>query len=396
MGREFRLPDLGSGLQEGQIVRWCVAVGDAVQSEATLCEIETEKSVIEIPVPYDGVISRLACDAGERVKVGDVLAVFESGDAAVEPMPSADVQAPPAEPVAGPVAASTVTAQQADTGSNRRRAMPAARRLAASQGVDLAAVEGTGKGGRVTKQDVMRHAAAGTAVEPPPAAEGRFERFSMIRQTIAENMARSWREIPHVFSRIEVDARRLLEARKVLGEELGHKVPLEALLTFAVLPALKAHPVFNAVVRDGGIEYYGRYDIGAAVDTPDGLVVPVLRNADRLSLPEMVAALADLQERAARRRLPPDLLKGATFTVNNIGALGRIMGTSIIPLGTTAILSVGRATPRVTLVDGRLENVATMEVSLAFDHRAIDGGMASRFLETVARRLEHPVAGLLG
>ncbi len=268
--------------------------------------------------------------------------------------------------------------------------MPSIRRIAKEKGVDLKLIAGTGKRGRITRADV--EAAANTEVAASPA--GRRERFSMLRATIARNMARSWREIPHVFSRIEIDASRLLEARKALSDELGQKVPLEAFLIRACLPALKRHPVFNAAVDGDGLVYHDGFHIGSAVDTPDGLVVPVLRDVDTLGWRDLVARLTDLQSRAAARKASPAELSGPTFTVNNIGALGRIMGTSIIQSGTTAILSVGRATQKPVVSNGQIAIAPMMEVSLAFDHRAIDGGMAGRFLEDVAARLEHPARGL--
>ncbi len=432
MAREFRLPDLGSGLQEGEIVRWCVAVGDTVASEAALCEIETEKSVIEIPVPYDGRVASLACAEGERVKVGDVLAVFETGSEAATPQQTTDVAASAAQSTgiaahstgarqatatpaqlggaspaalggqskvasdpapAGTAASVTPSATSAETSAStsaRPRAMPSIRRIARERGVDLKLIAGTGKRGRITRADV--EAAANS--ETVTSSAGRRERFSMLRATIARNMARSWREIPHVFSCIEIDASRLLEARKALGEELGQKVPLEAFLIRACLPALKRHPVFNAAVDGDGIVYHDGFHIGSAVDTPDGLVVPVLRDVDTLGWRDLVARLSDLQARAAARKASPAELSGPTFTVNNIGALGRIMGTSIIQSGTTAILSVGRATQKPVVSNGQIAIAPMMEVSLAFDHRAIDGGMAGRFLEDVAARLEHPARGL--
>ena len=217
----------------------------------------------------------------------------------------------------------------------------------------------------------------------------------MIRRTIAERLSRSWREIPHVFTRMEIDATRLLVDRKALVEELGIKIPIEAILVKACLPALKEFPYFNATVVDDGIQLHRHYNIGVAADTDTGLVVPVLKEADRLSLRETAAVLQDLMPRAVDRKATPEELSGATFTVNNIGALGRIMGTSIIPEGTTAILSIGRAVEKPVVRDGAVEICPILEVTLSFDHRAIDGGLAQQFMTRVCENLEEPVKALL-
>jgi pyruvate dehydrogenase E2 component (dihydrolipoamide acetyltransferase) len=217
----------------------------------------------------------------------------------------------------------------------------------------------------------------------------------MIRKTIAARLSRSWQEIPHVFTRIEIDATRLLVVRKALIEELDTRIPIEAILVKACLPALKEFPAFNASVVDDGIEMHQHYNIGIAADTETGLVVPVLKDADRLSLREMVASMLDLLPRAVQRKATPEELSGGTFTVNNLGALGKISGTSIIPHGTTAILSVGRAVEKPVVRDGEITIAPVLEVTLSFDHRAIDGGLAQRFLNRIQENLEEPVKALL-
>ena len=217
----------------------------------------------------------------------------------------------------------------------------------------------------------------------------------MIRRTISDRLSQSWQEIPHVFCRIEIDATRLLVVRKALIEELECKVPLEAILIKACLPALKEFPHFNATIVDGGINLLKHYNVGVAVDTETGLVVPVLKNAQNLSLRETVNSLLDLLPRAVDRKASSEELTGATFTVNNIGALGHLMGTSIIPHGTTAILSVGRAVEKPVVRDGQVEIAPILEVTLSFDHRAIDGGLAQRFMARIRENLEEPVKALL-
>lgn len=400
MSKEFCLPDLGSGLQEGQIVNWLVEVGQEVSTTDNLCEVETEKAVIEIPVPYAGTVLELRAAVGDAVEVGSVIAVF--GDAG-----EATAPATPAQPAAVPAAGSSAPATQAPAPSTsstgRIRAMPSIRRMAKEHGIDLATVPGSGRHGRITRKDILamldNKAPASTPATEAAAVtapgQSRFEPFSMIRKTIAERLSKSWQEIPHVFTRMEIDATRLMIVRKALIEELDSKIPIEAILVKACLPALRQFPEFNATVVEGGIEYHEHYNIGLAADTETGLVVPVLKDADRLSLRETVASLLDLLPRAVERKATPEELSGATFTVNNIGALGHLMGTSIIPYGTTSILSVGRAIEKAIVRDGAVEVAPVLEVTLSFDHRAIDGGLAQRFMAKIRENLEEPVKALL-
>ena len=401
MQKEFCLPDLGSGLQEGQVVNWLVEVGQDVTSTDNLCELETEKAVIEIPVPYSGKVLELKVDAGDTIEVGAVLAVFgiEGGtpDVAAEERP------------AGPVEDHKETSERATvkTASERGghvRAMLSIRRLANEHGIDLASVEGTGRNGRITRKDILavlekaraaEPAQPATAAAPATAEASEFEKFSMIRRTISERLSRSWQEIPHVFSRMEIDATRLLVVRKALVDELELKVPIEAILVRACLPALKEFPHFNATIVEDGIQLHKHYNIGIAADTETGLLVPVVKSADQLSLRATVNALLDLLPRALERKATPEELTGATFTVNNIGALGHLMGSSIIPEGTTAILSTGRAVEKPIVRDGEIIACPILEVTLSFDHRAIDGGLAQRFMARIRENLEEPAKVLL-
>ena len=396
MAKEFRLPDLGSGLQEGQIVSWLVEVGQTVTTSDDLCEIETEKAVIEIPVPYAGTILELKAAVGDSVPVGDVLAIIgESGESADAPPTAPEEDATPETPVTTKVASVASTA----TGGGRVKAMPSIRRIARENDIELSSIAGTGKFGQITRSDVLAILDNKPEAAPAPATQSvsssQFEPFSMIRKTIAARLSQSWQEIPHVFTRIEIDATRLLVVRKALIEELDTKIPIEAILVKACLPALKEFPAFNATVVEGGIELHQHYNIGLAADTETGLVVPVLKDADKMSLREMVAAMLDLLPRAVQRKATPEELSGGTFTVNNIGALGNISGTSIIPHGTTAILSVSRAVEKPIAVNGAVEIRPILEVTLSFDHRAIDGGLAQRFLNRIQENLEEPVKALL-
>ena len=401
MQKEFCLPDLGSGLQEGQVVNWLVEVGQDVTSTDNLCELETEKAVIEIPVPYSGKVLELKVDAGDTIEVGAVLAVFgiEGGT------PDVAAEERPAEPVEDHKETSErATVKTASERGGHVRAMLSIRRLANEHGIDLASVEGTGRNGRITRKDILgvlekaraaEPAQPATAAAPATAEASEFEKFSMIRRTISERLSRSWQEIPHVFSRMEIDATRLLVVRKALVDELELKVPIEAILVRACLPALKEFPHFNATIVEDGIQLHKHYNIGIAADTETGLLVPVVKSADQLSLRATVNALLDLLPRALERKATPEELTGATFTVNNIGALGHLMGSSIIPEGTTAILSTGRAVEKPIVRDGEIIACPILEVTLSFDHRAIDGGLAQRFMARIRENLEEPAKVLL-
>ncbi len=401
MAREFRLPDLGSGLKEGRILSWCVAVGDQVTTDGILCELETEKAVIEVPVPFDGVVLELGAEEDATVEVGSVLVVI--GEAGESTGPS-ETQQPQieAETPAEELKPTTVESPQpVAMAGGRVQAMPSIRRLARQHGIDLNTVQGTGKRGHITRADIDGVLSGTPQTQPTVTASTagqpeRRQRMSMLRATIADRMTRSWQEIPHVFTRIEVDASRFLETRTALANHLGRKVLVEALLIKAVVPALKEWPQFNASIEGHEIVLHGRYDLGVAVDTDDGLIVPVVRGADLLSMEELVERLTDLVERTVSRKVSPEELSGGTFTVNNIGAGGHLMGTSIIPYGTTAILSVGRAEKKPAVRNDEIVIRPLMEVSLCFDHRAIDGGHSQRFMQRVRENLEQPVLCLMG
>jgi pyruvate/2-oxoglutarate dehydrogenase complex dihydrolipoamide acyltransferase (E2) component len=397
MSRQFRLPDLGSGLKEGRVLSWSVAVGDQVTTDDILCELETEKAVIEVPVPFDGTVLQQAVDEGETIEVGEVLVIIGSQGETVEPPKPepATVEQPEPDPAPAPEAMTpAASASEPEITTHRVRAMPSIRRLARHHGIDLTTIRGTGVKGRVTRADVeacIGTVVAGDIASPAPApAESRRQKMSMLRKTIGDRMTRSWQEIPHVFTRIDVDAGLLLEARRVLTDELGRKVPLEALLIKAAIPALVENPEFNATVEGDEIVLHGHYDLGVAVDTPDGLILPVVKGADQLSFSGLVDRLTDLFERTAARKVKPDELTGGTFTINNIGAGGPVMGTSIIPHGTTAILSAGRAEQKPVARDDKVVIRPLMEVSMCFDHRAIDGGHAQRFMARIRENLEQP------
>lgn len=398
MAYEFKLPDIGEGLTEADIVHWVVPVGGTVAADEVLVEVETAKAVVEMPSPVAGVVLHHGAAEGETLDVGSILAVIgEPGEAweSDEPTGGDDStvlggvdDAPLVGTLSSDAEQLPTRAPAADTKPTNVQALPVVRRLAHQRGVDLSGLVGSGPMGRITRDDVMA-AADGSGPAVTPDGDERV-RMSMLRRTIATHMEASWRQIPHVTTFDQADAGRLLASRKALSARHGQAMPIEALVIKAVVPALREHREFNATLDGEELILHGSMNIGIAVDTDDGLLVPVVRGAGELGLMGIASVVEDLGQRGKSRSLAPDELSGATFTVSNIGAVGGTYGTPIIPLGTTAILSVGRAVDSPVVRDGALAIAAMMPLSLSFDHRVIDGGMGRRFMALVIENLEEP------
>ena len=419
MAREFLLPDIGEGLTEAEVVRWLVPEGGRVEADQPLVEVETDKAVVEIPSPYAGTVLRHGGAEGETIRVGSVLVVIgEEGEveasatAAAEPEPTHA-----APPIVGSLSEQAeVLAPAGQTtaghGATAVKALPIVRKLARDMGVDLGQVGGTGPEGRITREDVLAAAPPVTetgepTVEPVPPAEtavssapasGQDERrpLSRLRRTIASNMSKSWAEIPHVTTFDEVDATRLVEIRSALGARHEVKLPMEALVVKAVVPALEAFPEFNATLDGDDLIVHGAHHIGIAVDTTDGLLVAVIRDAGSRAVLDIASEVQRLGEGARERSLAPEELSGQTFTVSNIGAVGGGFGTPIVPYGTTAILSVGKAQEKVVVSNGDLAIAPVMPLSLSYDHRVIDGAKGRHFMALVIENLEEPALFLAG
>ena len=390
MASIFKLPSVGDTMVEGEIVEWLVAVGDTVDLDQAICSIETDKSVVEMTTPYRGTVLALGGEPGDVIEVGETLIVIgEPG----EEVPAAEDES---EPAAAAAAAASVPHQTPAPAapqpvrSDSVKAVPKARKLARERGIDLAAVAGTGPGGSITVADVEA-AAAPAAV----AGGGRRERLSATRRSIARHMTESM-QIPQFTSMVEADVAGLLEARAAVASATGPRVPLDALLVAVLVPVLRDHPIMNARLDSDEVEYFDRYDIGVAVDTPEGLMLPVVKGADSLSVPELSAEILRLASAARDRTAAPHELTGATATVNNVGALGVLAGTPMLPVGTSMIAAFGMARPTVRLVGGDPVEVPTMTVSATFDHRIIDGGASGRFLAQLKEAIEAATPHVLG
>ena len=404
--REFRLPDIGEGLAEAEIVKWHVPVGGVVAMDETIVEVETDKAVVEIPSPFAGRVVRHGAAEGEIVRVGEVLVVIGGDEdetwappsvaptSAPAPVPVVEAGAPaapaPAEPAAARPIVGTLSEDAVDltpgtssppAGAHRVQALPRVRRLAAASGIDLDSVTGTGPGGRVTEVDLRAAATPGDERRP----------LSRLRRTIAANLSRSWAEIPHVTAFDEVDATRLLDVRAALQARHDVPIPIDALIVAGVVPALKAFPEFNATLDGDDLVVHRRLDIGIAVDGPEGLVVATIHDAASKSLLALADDVRSLGDRGKTRTLTPAELGHQTFTVSNIGAVaGGGHGTPIVPLGTVGILSVGRASDRPIARTGRVEIAPVMPLSLSYDHRVVDGAGGRRFLRMVVENLAEP------
>lgn len=375
MAHELSLPDIGEGLSEAEIVQWLVAVGDTVAANQPLVEVETDKAVVEIPSIHAGVVLHLGADAGSLVNVGDLLAVI-----------GVDGESWEAPATAGKVATEVSAPSRslaADTPASRPMAVPLVRKLARDKGVDLESITGTGNGGQITRDDVIAAAAGTAAVAAAPlAAIADGETLSKLRRTIAEHMTKSWEDIPHVTVWGPAEATRLLEAKRSTGASL------DALLIRAVLPALSEFPVFSANFDGERLAVRTDYDIGVAVNTDAGLMVPVVRNAATIGLEMLDKEISRLAAGAQSRTIGADELRGQSFTITNIGAVGGGYGTPIIPHGTTAILSVGRARDEVVARYGQPVVAPMIPLALSFDHRIIDGATGTRFLNRVIENIE--------
>ena len=363
MAYEFKLPDLGEGLTEGEIARWLVAEGQEVAEDDPLVEIQTDKTTVEIPSPAAGTVSRILAAEGDVVPVGTVIVVIGNGAAATA--------APPAAPAAEAASPATQAAPRAAGG--KVRATPLVRRLAEQLDVDLATVSASGPQGRVTEDDVR--AAAGSPVQAPAMAEGTRVPLRGVRRQIAEHLTRAHREIPAVTYVEECD---------LTGLDVARLVPV-ALRATAL--ALQEVPELNARLDGDELVLLDRYDLGVAVQTEQGLVVPVVRGCDTASEDELAAEVARLADAARAGSLKPEELRGSTFTVTSAGRLGGLFVTPLINHPEVAILGIHRIAPRPAVVDGELAVRQLGNVSVTFDHRVVDGARAAAFTLDLIRRL---------
>lgn len=410
----FNFPDVGEGIHEGRVVEWLVSEGAAVAEDEALVKVETDKAVVELPSPRAGVVLKLHVAADAAIEVGDALVTIgEAGEVVAE-------TAAPEPQVEGSVAVPVEAAAPSAPNQNARRplATPRTRARARKLGVDLQNVHGSGSGGRITDEDVEKAArgdspplAPQTVPAVTPAvvlsgrgevtAEGEVERvpISHLRKVIANAMHTSKQTAAHVTHVDEADVTDLMahyrKAKPAIEEQAGVKFSVLPFFIKAVVTALKRHPQFNATVDEQAQEMVLKkyYNIGIAVDTPEGLIVPVIKNADVKDMVTLAAEVADVASRARSRELRLDELKGGTCTVTNIGPLGGVFATPIINLPELAIVGLHKIMDRPAVVDGEIVVRKLMYLSVSFDHRYVDGADGARFMTDLVGLVSNP--GLL-
>jgi pyruvate dehydrogenase E2 component (dihydrolipoamide acetyltransferase) len=406
----FKFPDVGEGIHEGRVVEWLVAEGDTVAEDQPLLKVETDKAVVELPSPQTGTVLKLHAASDAEILVGDPLVTIGPPD---EQVPEEVEEAPVSEDsaVAAPLAAEAESADHTATSARRPLATPRTRALARKLGVELARITGSGSGGRITDEDVQRAAEGGESTPAAPkttpapvgvvaaSADGEVERVPVthLRKTIARAMRASKHNAAHVTHVDEADVTDLVahyqRSKPIIEERTGVRLTLLPFFIKALVANLEKYPIFNASVdeEEQEILFKKYFNIGIAVDTPEGLIVPVIKDADRKNLVELAEEVADKAERARSRELTLDELKGGSCTITNIGPLGGVFATPIINQPELAIVGLHAIKERPEVVNGEIAIRKMMYLSISFDHRYIDGAEAARFMSDLVRLVSEPM-----
>jgi pyruvate dehydrogenase E2 component (dihydrolipoamide acetyltransferase) len=408
----FEMPEIGEGVVEGEVVAWHVGLGDAVAVDQPLCEVMTDKATVEIPSPRAGTVVKLHGEPGDIIAVhAPLVEIDENGGG---PAVAAPVAAPPA-PTRAPAAAAPIVAAAPSVPEARgpTKAAPAVRRHAREEGIDIGAVAGTGKGGRVTRGDIDRFitssaplAEAPLPIAPPAlpmvqaSADDQKVKIIGLRRKIATQMVAAKRDAPHFTYVEEVDATRLFEARqrlKPIAAERGVSLSFLPFIAKACSIAFRDFPNVNALMDTAANELTirGEHNIGIACDTPQGLFVPVIKNVERKTLLQIAADIAALVERTRAGRASMDDLTGGTFTITGVGQIGGVLATPILNVPEVAIMGFNVIRDRAVVVDGEIVARKMTWLSPTFDHRIVDGAMGARFTARVKQLIENPEAMLL-
>jgi pyruvate dehydrogenase E2 component (dihydrolipoamide acetyltransferase) len=422
MATKVHMEALSPTMEEGRLVKWTKHEGDPVKSGDTIAEVETDKAVMELVARADGQLIKVVVPEGTTVPVGNIVAwIGKPGEkvdgagsgepgaaAAPKPAPTAAAPAPappapPQRPAPTPAPAPAVVAVADAT---RVKASPLARRIAKEAGVDLKLVQGSGPGGRVIKRDVEAGAPQVRAAVPAPTSplpartSAPYEDvpLTQIRKTIAKRLATSLGPIPHFFLTTEVDMERAAEAREALNQQLGEeggKISFNDIVIKAVALALVQHRACNAWFQEDHIRYWNEVHIGMAVAIEDGLITPVIRNADLKSLRQISVESRELAGRARSRRLKPEEYTGATFSVSNLGMFDIDQFTAVINPPEGGIVAIGSIVPKPVVEDDRVVVRRRLRITMSCDHRVIDGATGATYLRTLKQMLENPLAMLL-
>lgn len=414
---EIIMPKMGDAMTEGRVVRWHKNAGDKVAKGEAVLEIETDKVNLDLEAEESGILEEVAYEDGAMAPVGAVLATIGTGEkkakkpAAVAAVPVAEQAAPaaPAKKAASEFSVherKTAEQQAPAFAAGRRRASPLARRIAEQKGVDLSMIAGSGPGGRIVAADVEsvggqpRPVATPAQVSMPvvsalPVLESRVVPLTAMRRTIAKRLAESIGPIPHFFLTVDLDVTKLLQQRTQVVEITGVKASLNDFVVRAAALALRSHPLVNSSFGDEAITQHGEVHVGIAVATPEGLITPVIRNADRKSVTAIASEVRVLAEKARSRKLMPDEYQGSTFTISNLGMFGIEEFTAIINPPNAAILAVGAAMQKPVVESGQIVVRDRMKITMSCDHRVVDGAVGAEFLRTLRQYIEQPLRLLL-
>jgi 2-oxoisovalerate dehydrogenase E2 component (dihydrolipoyl transacylase) len=407
---QIKMPQLGESVTEGTVDKWLKHEGDFVKRDEPIVEVVTDKVNAEIPSPFEGKLVKISATEGEVVKVGAVIAQIEVAGAGTPALaaeapttatapaaaPARDVSRA-AAPAPAPGPARPAPAAAPTSGDEHARLSPAVRKLAAEHGIDATSLRGSGMGGRVTREDVL--AAVGTSPAPPAAAPTRVDgareelvKLSVMRRSIAEHMVRSLATSPHAWTLQEIDVTNLVRYRE--SEKEGFRARHGVALTYlpfvvqVLIRGLRQFPWLNSTWSDEGVILKRYINLGIAVSIPDGLIVPVLKDADQLGFTDLVVRLSDLIDRARSKHLKPEDVQAGTFTLNNTGATGSIASQPIINQPQAAILTTESIVRRPVVIGDGIAVRQMMNMCLSFDHRIIDGMMAGQFLTFMKQGLE--------
>ncbi|RAV18598.1 dihydrolipoamide acetyltransferase family protein [Paenibacillus contaminans] len=435
---EYTFPELGEGIHEGEIVKLHIKPGDKITDEDIIMDVQNDKATVEVPCPVNGTIVEVRVTEGQICNIGEVVATIEvAGEvpasqsaagahapapaAAADTQPAAAAPAPSATPAAPAAAAPAAPAQPAAASGDSKLvlATPSVRKLAREQGVTIAQVPATGKNGRITREDVLAFAGGGASAAPAEAAQVSEEAqapaaavnapasqpvgdrteervpFKGIRKIIANAMVKSVYTAPHVTLMDEVDVTQLVALRqkaKPLAEKKGVKLTYLPFIVKALVAACRQFPVMNAMIDEAANEivYKKYYNIGIATDTDNGLIVPVIFDADRKNVWSVAAEIKDLATRGREGKLGANELKGSTISITNIGSAGGMFFTPVINFPESAILGTGRITEKPVVKNGEIVIAPVMALSLSFDHRIVDGATAQNFLNYIKQLLADP------
>ena len=409
------MPRLSDTMEEGTVASWLKKVGDTVTEGDILAEIETDKATMEFEAFYGGTLLHIGIQEGESAKVDSLLAIIGDKDADVEqalayanasnaPAVEAKEEAPkaapaptPAAPAPAPVAAAVAAPTPVQNTSGRVIASPLAKRLAEERGIQLAQVQGSGDGGRIIKRDIEHFKGGGMGVSAAPQGIESFVELAnnQMRKTIAKRLGTSKFTAPHYYLGVEFDMENAMAFRQQYNSMPDTKISFNDIVVKATAKALKAHPEVNSRWFDDKIVQHQHVHMGVAVAVEDGLVVPVVKFADELSLPQIGAQVRDYAGRAREKKLTPAEMDGSTFTISNLGMFGIETFTSIINQPNSAILSVGAIVEKPVVKNGQIVVGHTMKMTLACDHRSVDGATGAQFLQTLKGFIENPITMLV-